>query len=109
MRTSLSAGMGSIGFSFACAFDIERNAAAPTLNSCLIDSGFKLVCVYCLFTGFLFMRLVRPIFDDVPGLAFQFAADGLQRREPDGLGLAVLEDREIGGSDVHTFRHLAQR
>src|SRR3954469_22770648 len=47
-------------------------------------------------------------FQDVAGLAAERGADRLERREPDGAGLAGLEDREVGQRDVDARGQLGQ-
>src|SRR5690606_28190736 len=45
----------------------------------------------------------------IAGLAVQFAAQGVQRREADGPRLAGLEDRQIGQGHAHAIGQLGQR
>ena len=48
-------------------------------------------------------------FEDVARLAFERVADEFEGAEADGLCLARLEDRKVGGCDVDSFCQLAQR
>ena len=44
-----------------------------------------------------------PVLEDVAGLAVEGFADGLEGGEADGLGLARLEDGEVGLGDADTL------
>ena len=57
----------------------------------------------------MFLCLFGAVFDDITRLAVQLAADRFERGKPDGLGLPVLEDREVGGRDVDPFGQFAER
>ena len=56
---------------------------------------------------FLFLGF-RTIFQNVGGLAFEMGANGFERGETDGPGLASFEDGKILRRDVHGFRQIVQ-
>ena len=49
------------------------------------------------------------VFEYVAGLAAQFAADGFERAEAHGLGLAGLQDRQVGLRQPDALGQLAER
>src|SRR5699024_7926185 len=56
-------------------------------------------------------RALLPVGDelqDVPRLAVQRGADGLQGGEAHRLGLVVLQDGQVGQGDVHFLRELGE-
>src|SRR3546814_8213762 len=60
------------------------------------------------------MSCILPCYSSVicqhiAGLAFQFAANSLKRREADRPGLAGLEDREVGKREADPFAEVGQR
>ena len=63
------------------------------------------VCLLFVFIIF-FSRL---IFENIPGLAVQGLAESGQGREAYGLGLACLEDGQVGGRDPDLLRQLSGR
>ncbi len=46
---------------------------------------------------------IGDVFDEVTGLAAEFAANGIQCREPDSPGFALFQNGQIGQSDAHAF------
>src|SRR6266704_6912184 len=50
-----------------------------------------------------FLRLSRPIFEQVSGLAIEILADGFQGRETHALHLAALQQRKIHLGDPHVL------
>lgn len=53
-------------------------------------------------------RLVA-IFEQVARLTSEFSADGFERREAHGLGLARLQYRQVGLSETYAFGQFAER
>jgi len=41
-----------------------------------------------------------------PDRAFQFFADDVERAEPNGFGMVVLQDGEVHCAEAHAFRQL---
>jgi len=56
---------------------------------------------------FLFGRF-RAVFQNFSGLALQVFADGFERGETDGLGLAGFEDGQVLRRDVHAVGQIVQ-
>ena len=54
------------------------------------------------------LGFLRHIFQNISRLTVQRPAYGLQRGEAHGLGLAVLQHRQIGKGNVHLSRQLRQ-
>ena len=51
---------------------------------------------------------IRFVIKDIPGLAIQDLADGVERSETNRPGLACLEDGQVGQVDVHLLGEFAQ-
>ena len=58
--------------------------------------------------SFFLLCRFRSVFEDFTRLALQMFADGLQRGEADGLGLAGFEDGKILRRDVHAVGQIVQ-
>lgn len=54
-----------------------------------------------------FLRI--SVLENVAGLALQYFANGFQRTEADGFGLAGFKDRKVGKGNAHLFRQLIER
>ena len=52
---------------------------------------------------------IGAVLEDVAGGAVQDATDGVEGGETDGLGLACLQDGEVGYGDAHAFAQLIER
>ena len=59
--------------------------------------------VAMVYKATLFMSFLVTILQYIARLAVECLADGVERREADGTGLARLQDGEVGGSDTHLF------
>jgi len=49
-----------------------------------------------------------PVLDQVAGLAVQLAAERLERREADGAGLVLLENRQVGQRENYSRGQFGQ-
>ena len=56
----------------------------------------------------LFISFLITILQYIARLAVECLADGVERRETDGAGLARLQDREVGGGDTHLVGQFAR-
>ena len=50
----------------------------------------------------------RAVFQNVAGLALEMFADGFERGEADGLGLAGFEDGQVLRGDVHAVGQIVE-
>lgn len=57
---------------------------------------------------FLFLTFLLHILQNVPRLAVEGLADGVESGEADGLGFVGFEDREVGIGDADDFGQLPQ-
>ena len=55
------------------------------------------------------MSLFRTVFQEVAGLTVEGFANGVERRETDGLGLACLENRKVSCRNAYLLSKFSRR
>jgi hypothetical protein len=67
-------------------------------NGFLMEAGFKRASDCFLLLSL--SALVTPVFQDIPGLTIERFTDCLQRRETNGFGFVIFQNRKIGHRDA---------
>ena len=62
-----------------------------------------------MLTGDVLLLVVGAVFEDVSRGAIEDLTDIVEGGEADSLPLSGLENREVGGGDLHSFGELTER